>query len=292
MGACCGNGRQGQSHSIYFIESQGNFITEYNIHTEEFFLHPVNLQLPAMSKYCEILPDKILITGGFKRLKNRLGEPVSNVWVFEKDLGLVAKDNLSQPRTGHCIVALFGVAYIISGVISHVQPTTECNKYDYFSNTWQRLSPISKPRILAAGCGIGSSIYIAGGNPGNSLQNYRDIEKYNVITDVWEQICVKIPMDIWRHTCLPHKNGLILFGGNGNRSQNLDCFKIDLVDNVIIQQTWLSQGGEFQGCNYGKGESVFAFETSTGRAVWLLSHGKWSCKLNKTVPGSMRKGTI
>ena len=214
-------------------------------------------------------------------MKQKLGEPVAEVWLFEKEVGLSAKMSLSQPRTGHCIIASFGAAYLISGVISHVLPTTECNKYDYFSESWTNISPISKPRILAAGCCISDCIYITGGNPGNSLQNYRDIEKYIVMENIWEPVNIRIPMDIWRHTCLPHVNGLIIFGGNGNRSHNLDCFKIDLTNNVVVQHTWLSQGGEFQGCNFGKGEVVYAFESTGGKAVWIFNRGKWTSKINK-----------
>ena len=209
------------------------------------------------------------------------GEPVADTWIFEKEIGLLSKCSLIEPRTGHCLIPLNGSAFLISGVISHVQPTTQCSKYDYFADTWHPIASISKPRILAAGCCLGNIIYITGGNPGNSLQNYRDIEKYSILNNNWEYANIKIPMDIWRHTCLPHKNGLIIFGGNGNRSLNLDCFKIDLIDNVVIQHTWLTQGGEFQGCNFGGFDKVYAFETTTSLVVWMFSHGKWSSKINK-----------
>ena len=79
MGACCASNRQGHNQSIYCIDSEGKNIVEYSITSDEFFLHPLKFQLPAMAKYSEIVPDKILITGGFKRLKHKFGEPVSEV---------------------------------------------------------------------------------------------------------------------------------------------------------------------------------------------------------------------
>jgi Galactose oxidase, central domain len=281
MGTCCGSNRQGRNQSIYCIDPEGLNIIEYNIKSEEFFIHDLQIQLPAMAKYSEILPNKIFIAGGFKRLKKKLGESVSEVWIFEKNLGLVPKLNLSRPRTGHCIVSVYGCSYIISGVISHVDPTKDCCKYDYFKDAWYDISPISKPRVSAAGCSIGGTIYITGGNPGNSLQNYRDIEKYDTESNKWEGVLIKIPMDIWRHSCVPHKNGLMIFGGNGNRSHNLHCFKIDILNNIVIQHTWLAQGSEFQGCNCGENDKIYAFESTTAGLVWTYSNNKWTSKAVK-----------
>ncbi|OMJ75007.1 hypothetical protein SteCoe_25966 [Stentor coeruleus] len=279
MGTCCGSNRQGKSQSIFCIDTDGKSIIEYNIHKDNFDIHSLKVQVPAMAKYCEIMPNKILIAGGFKRLKNRFGEPVNDVYLFDKEHGLCNKSSLDQPRTGHCLIAVAGVAYMISGVISHILPTKECQRYNIISDAWETISPLSKPRILAAGCFFGQSIYITGGNPGNTLQNYRDIEVYSIFSNTWKILDIKLPMDIWRHACLPHKNGIIIFGGNGNRSHNLDCFKIDLVNNIIVQLTWLSQGGEFQGCNFGEGENVYAFETVSARTVSIFSQGKWTSKV-------------
>ena len=55
----------------------------------------------------------------------------------------------------------------------------------------------------------------------------------------------------------------MIFGGNGNRSHNLDCFKIDLANQIVVQHTWLTQGGEFHGCTFGEFDKAYAFETSS-----------------------------
>jgi hypothetical protein len=278
MGTCCGNSRPNHNKSIYCIEPDGKCIVEYNINSEQFCAYPLKQQIPAMAKYCEILPGRIFIAGGFKRLKNKSGEPVADVFMFEKESGLTPKPSLDTPRTGHCMISVLGSAFLISGVVSHVRPTTECSKFSFYSNSWQKIANISRPRILAAGCNIGSFIYVTGGNPGNSLQNYRDIEKYSVLQDRWEDVELKLPLDIWRHACLPHKNGVIIFGGNGNRNHNLDCFRIDLENSIVLQQTWMAQGGEFQGCNSGEGDRVYAFETTNCKMVWAFAQGKWTSK--------------
>ena len=283
MGNCCGSARPGHFQSIYSIEADGKSIFEYCITTDQFFQYHLPFQLPAMCKYCEILSDKLLITGGFKRLKTRLGESLNSVYIFSKDSGLIPVKNLENPRTGQCLIPFQNTVFLISGIISQLEPTASCLKFDYFSNTWSGISPISKPRVLAAGCCLSTFLYITGGNSGYSLQNFRDVEQYDIISDSWTLCVVKLPMDIWRHTCLPFKSGLIIFGGNGNRSYNLDCFKVDLESNIIVQQTWMLQGGEFSGCNLSTNFGIYAFETSHSKVVWVFSQNKWSSKVRKNV---------
>src|SRR5574343_451231 len=119
-------------------------MVEYSINQNQFFEHQLKIQLPAMSKYCEVVHEKVLITGGFKRLKGKLGEPVPDVYIFSKDSGIQKLESLDSPRTGHCIIPYSGSAFLISGVISHIQPTTTCYKFDYFLNTWTQIASISK----------------------------------------------------------------------------------------------------------------------------------------------------
>lgn len=283
MGTCCGSARPGNFQFIYSILADGRSIFEYCITTDQFSQYQLPLQLPAMCKYCEILSDKLLIVGGFERLKTKLGQSLASVYIFSKDSGIIPAKNLEKPRSGHCLISFQNTAFLISGVISQIQPTTSCLKFEYFSNNWSEIAPINKARVLAAGCCVLSFLYITGGNSGTSLQNFRDIEQYDIINDTWNLCIVKLPMDIWRHTCLPYKSGLIIFGGNGNRSYNLDCYKIDLELNIITQQTWMLQGGEFSGCNASINQSVYAFETSQSKLVWIFSQNKWTPKLRKSV---------
>lgn len=283
MGTCCGSARPGNSQFIYSIPADGVSIFEYCITTDEFSQYQLPLQLPAMCKYCEVLSDKLLIVGGFQRLKTKLGDSLASVFIFSKDSGIMPGKNLENPRSGHCLIPFQSSVFLISGVISQTQPTKSCLKFEYFSNTWSEIAAISKPRVLAAGCCILSYLYITGGNSGTSLQNFRDIEQYDIINDTWNLCIIKLPMDIWRHTCLPYKGGLIVFGGNGNRTYNLDCFKIDLELNIITQQTWITQGGEFSGCNASVSQGVYAFETSQSKVVWVFSQNKWTPKIRKNV---------
>jgi hypothetical protein len=280
MGACCIGARPAHAQSIFSITNDGWTMIEYSVTQDLFYEHQFEIQIPAMSKYCEILHDKVLITGGFKRLKGKLGEPVSDVYIFSKDCGLQKLESLESPRTGHCLVPSSGLAYLISGVISHIQPTTSCYKFDYFCNTWSEIAPISKPRVLASGCFSQNSIFITGGNPGNSLQNFRDIEQYIISNNTWKVLELKLPCDIWRHTCLPFsEKGLIIFGGNCNKRHNLDSFQIDLTNSIITQQTWLRQGLEFSGCNFSNQFKVYALESSNCSAVWIFSNSKWTSRV-------------
>jgi hypothetical protein len=282
MGNCCIGNRPGQSSSIYCISPDGSSIFEYNPSENRFIHHALGLELPSMCKYCEIPQNNLLIIGGFKRSKNKSGQAVGEVFLFNKFSGLQKLESLSNPRTGHCLIVCKSQAYLISGVISQVHPTPSCQRFDLSTNTWSEISPLSKARVLAAGCSLQSNLFITGGNPGNSLENFRDIEKYNIETDDWTLLSVKLPCDLWRHTCLAYQGGLIVFGGNCNKRFNLDCFKVDLSRNVTVQHTWLRHGGEFGGCSLVVNEKVFTFETSACRTVWVYDGSKWTSKNNSS----------
>ena len=77
-----------------------------------------------------------------------------------------------------------------------------CLRYDSTNDTWTCLTPPSHRHAFGAGLYFKNRIILCGGRYNNTKESFL-IESYDVTTDRWEALPVKLPKALWTHCIIP-----------------------------------------------------------------------------------------
>ena len=77
-----------------------------------------------------------------------------------------------------------------------------CLSYDSTDDTWTSLTPSTHRHVYGAGLHFKNRIILCGGRCNDSKESVM-IESYDVATDTWEVLPVKLPKGLWTHCIIP-----------------------------------------------------------------------------------------
>ncbi|KAL4471672.1 hypothetical protein ABPG74_008565 [Tetrahymena malaccensis] len=164
-----------------------------NSNSDDLFKDIKN-QSPCFYRQCKcihIRNEKILLVGGIDE-KSITGNAVKKTIIYDANSQLFSfVQDMNQPRINHQLVVQNNCILAIAGRANLHQNTAlqTVEKYNYFEDKWEFISPINQPRYNFAACNVNQKIYISGGTHNKEL-----LDSIEVLEGQdWRVLPVKLP---------------------------------------------------------------------------------------------------
>eukprot|EP01017_Pseudomicrothorax_dubius_P011812 TRINITY_DN1451_c0_g1_i2.p1 TRINITY_DN1451_c0_g1~~TRINITY_DN1451_c0_g1_i2.p1 ORF type:complete len:392 (-),score=70.69 TRINITY_DN1451_c0_g1_i2:766-1884(-) len=177
---------------------------------------PADLQLWDYSIALTLPSGKIFICGGINAGLNNI-KASANLITVQSDgsLAVEALPNMNQARYTHTLCYLADHVYVlggryygngIAGVLTH------CERLNLTTRKWEVIASLRTRRCTAQATGYNNRVHVFGGYRGDG--RVKSIERYNEITNVWENIQLLLHYPIEAETMLSVSGKeILLIGG-------------------------------------------------------------------------------
>lgn len=133
---------------------------------------------------------KIFIIGG---VGHELSNTKSDVYEFIPDTKeLFRKKEMQERREGPATIVRCNYIYVMGGKYSY----NTCEKYSIDENNWVNIAPMNYGRYEPVAVLLQNDrcIYVVGGFPQDKTG--RSIERYDILNDRWELVCLSLPWPV------------------------------------------------------------------------------------------------
>jgi hypothetical protein len=178
---------------LYYFPNSTSSMWWIDLTTYQLSPQPIPVGNCISPALCELPNGIVLITGGTLNSEEE-GISSTEVTAFDpQTLTLTKRSPMYFGRSTHGCVCFEGQAYVIGGS-SGYQPISDCEVYDYDSNSWQSLPRMSlkvsyiNPVVVEAT----RTIYVIGGYD-DEIGDYKDtIQEFSVVSKNWRVLSVRM----------------------------------------------------------------------------------------------------
>ena len=223
--------------TVYLLELGMPFVQRFDISANKWrhmngFRNPGNSVVNMASTYSDLA---IFFLGG--QDSNR--KALSTAYVL-KERDVLKLNDMKTARYCFCALLCKNKLYAIGGQ-NETGLLSDCERLDLSTGRWVEAMALPKARANAGGCVVGAEFFFIFGGVTSKDFYSRDIERFHVISSVWETLYVRMPTGI----------------------------ADPLIYNVADLKTIFVMGGYGEA---GKLRSVLSFSYRTG--IWKDDHPK------------------
>ncbi len=118
-----------------------------------------------------------------------------------------------------------------------------CERFNIGTRKWETISQLNEPRYQALAFSVGECIYVAGGLIYDKNPRTNSIEKYEIKTNKWEEIRLKLPVNIESPTCVSktfkdQSAEIYILGGRTSEGDQNTVYEIVIDDVEKPTSTW------------------------------------------------------
>lgn len=178
--------------TVYLLELGMPFIQRFDITSNKWrllngFRNPGNSVVNMVSVYSD---QAIFFLGG--QDSNR--KALSAVYVLkEKDVMRIA--DMPTARYSFCALITKNRLYVCGG-LNDSGLLTQCERMEMTTGRWVEVMPMPKARANAGACVVGMEFFFVFGGVTNKDFYSRDIERFHIVSSVWESLYVRMPVGI------------------------------------------------------------------------------------------------
>lgn len=238
--------------------------------------------LKAEAKYCSIATGELFVAGGRDAVLYHSGKSQfkssTQCFSFNTQTHLIsAKPDMQTGRQGHLLLSDHEAVYALGGYSEYMGIKT-CEKLLFEENQWEVLPAMKEVRINAAGCICSNRIFVTGGFSHLAGSPSLTIETFDFSLNHWTTCDLKLPSALEKHACVPYCGGLFIFGGyQEDDVPNYCSFWLSLSENRVMQKQCLSVEAEFAGQIIAIDDVIYAYESRSGRRLFVFKEDRWSC---------------